>query len=382
MPEGVTAPIKYIGKVEGASRFDWQLYPERRAKPVIPADVRGKIALVEIGVDYRPLGLMFDGKVRHFVDKDKNQPFPLKQGPSASNMAATPDDFEKKLKDAGALGLIYAWSGLADEDALGQSRLGTDALPSLWVVPTTGKKLRAIAEAGTPVTLTVEANIAQNTPTRTIVATLPGATEESIILWTHTDGPNALQENGGMAVLNMIRYFSKLPKESRKRTLVVVMPEGHFAEQYVPTSAWIRERPEICQKAVALVAAEHLGGKEYLSDPIANTYTASGKHEVAFAFCPTTPMQAAAKKAVADQPLGREVVLGTDQYSFTPGIAAWKQVKVPTFAYISIPSYLMADGPNGHIDKLDPKLYHEQVKMLIRLVHGLDATPASALKQA
>jgi hypothetical protein len=93
-------------------------------------------------------------------------------------------------------------------------------------------------------------------------------------------------------------------------------------------------------------------------------------------------MQAAAKKAVADQPLGREVVLGTDQYSFTPGIAAWKQVKVPTFAYISIPSYLMADVPNGHIDKLDPKLYHEQVKMLIRLVHGLDATPASALKQA
>ncbi len=132
MPEGVTAPLKYIGKVEGASRFDWQLYPERRAKPEIPADVRGKIALVEIGVDYRPLGLMFDGKVRYFTDKDKNQPFPLKQGPSASNMAATPDDFETKLKQAGALGVIYAWSGLADDDALGQSRLGTDALPSIW----------------------------------------------------------------------------------------------------------------------------------------------------------------------------------------------------------------------------------------------------------
>ncbi|MEJ0022557.1 MAG: hypothetical protein WDN76_03340 [Alphaproteobacteria bacterium] len=42
----------------------------------------------------------------------------------------------------------------------------------------------------------------------------------------------------------------------------------------------------------------------------------------------------------------------------------------------------MADVPGGHIDKLDPKLYHEQVKMLIRLVHGLDATPAAVLKEA
>ncbi|MEJ0022558.1 MAG: hypothetical protein WDN76_03345 [Alphaproteobacteria bacterium] len=182
-----------------------------------------------------------------------------------------------------------------------------------------------MAEAGTPVTLTVEANIAQNTPTRTIVATLPGMSEESIILWTHTDGPNALQENGGMAVLNMIRYFSKLPKTARKRTLVVVMPEGHFAEQYVPTSAWIKERPELCQKAVALVAAEHLGAREYLKRPVATRTSHPASTKWPSPFCPTTPMQAAAKKAVADQPLGREVVLGTDEYSFTPGIAAWKR---------------------------------------------------------
>lgn len=380
-PRGVTAPLHYVGEVKGASRFDWTLYPERRSKLAVPADVRGKIAVVEVNAGMRPLGLMFDGQIKQMVDKDHGQPFPEFQGPSASNMAFTPDNFEEDLKKAGAVGLIYAWTGLSDDDAQGQSRLGTDAVPSIWVVPSTGAKLKAMAKRGEAVTLTVEADTQANAPTRTIVATLPGMSEESIILWTHTDGPNALQENGGIAILNMIRYLSKLPKTARKRTITVVMPEGHFAEQYVPTSAWIKQRPELVQKAVALIAAEHLGGNEWLSDPVANTYKPSGKHEVAFAFCPTAPMQALAKQALQDQPLGREAIVGTDKFSFTPGIAAWRQAKLPSFAYISIPSYLMADSSNGHIAKLDPKLYYAQLQMLLRLVHAVDSTPTDLLKQ-
>jgi hypothetical protein len=380
-PQGVTAPLHYVGEVKGASRFDWTLYPDKRSKLPIPADVKGKIALVEINAGKRPLGLMFDGQVRYMFDKDQGQPFPDFQGPSASNMAFTPDGFEENLRKAGAVGLIYAWNGLADEDAQGQSRLGTEHLPSLWVVPTTGTKLKAMAKSGEPVTLTVEADTQANAPTRTIVATLPGMSEESIILWSHTDGPNALQENGHLAILNMVRYLSKLPKTARKRTITVVIPEGHFAEQYVPTSAWIKQRPELVQKAVALIAAEHLGGTEWLSDPVANTYKPSGKHEIAFAFCPSAPMQALAKQAVQDQPLGREAIIGTDKFSFTPGIAAWRQTKLPSFAYISIPSYLMADSSNGHIAKLDPKLYYAQVQMLLRLVHAVDATPTELLRQ-
>ncbi len=380
-PRGVTAPICYLGRVEGASRFSMGLYPERRSALPIPPDVRGKIALVEITVGHRPLGLMFKDRVDYMFDK-LGRPMPPLQGPSASNMAATPDDFERKLKEAGAVGLIYAWRGLSDADAKGQSRLGTEHLPSIWVIPTTGAKLIQLAQKGEPVTLTVEADTQKNAPTRTIVATLPGATEESIILWTHTDGPNALQENGSIALLNMMRYYSKIPRSERRRTIKVVIPESHFAEQYISTSAWITERPDLVENSVALIAAEHLGGTEWLSDPISNTYTPTGELEVAFAFCPTAPMRTLAKQAVADQAIGREVILNTAEYAFTPGIAAYRRIKMPSFAYISIPSYLMADdGTSGHLDKLSPTLWYEQFKMLTRLLHAVDATPAATLRQ-
>jgi len=199
-PQGVTAPLHYLGRVEGASRFSMNLYPDRRSTMTVPPEVRGKIALVEITVGHRPLGLMFENRVDHMFDK-LGRPMPPLQGPSASNMAATPDGFERQLKEAGAVGLIYAWRGLSDADAQGQSRLGTDNLPSLWVVPTTGRKLLQLAQTGEPVTITVEADTQANAPTRTIVATLPGASEESVILWSHTDGPNALQENGPIAIM-------------------------------------------------------------------------------------------------------------------------------------------------------------------------------------
>lgn len=381
-PRGVTAPLHYLGRVEGASRFSMALYPDRRSTLPIPPEVRGKIALVEITVGHRPLGLMFKGRVDYMFDK-LGRPMPPLQGPSASNMAATPDDFERKLKEAGAVGVIYAWKGLADADAKGQSRLGTEHLPSIWVVPTTGQNLIRLARTGEPVTLTVEANTQSNAPTRTIVATLPGATEESIILWSHTDGPNALQENGSLAILNMMRYFSKIPRSERRRTIKVVIPESHFAEQYISTSAWIAERPDIVKNSVALIAAEHLGGTEWLSDPISNTYTPTGELEVAFAFCPTSPIRTLARQAVAAQEIGRQAILNTAEFSFTPGIAAYKKVKMPSFAYISIPSYLMADdGTSGHLDKLSPKLWYEQFKMLTRMVQAVDMTPAEVLKRA
>ena len=381
-PQGVTAPLHYLGRVEGASRFSMNLYPDRRSTMTVPPEVRGKIALVEITVGHRPLGLMFENRVDHMFDK-LGRPMPPLQGPSASNMAATPDGFERQLKEAGAVGLIYAWRGLSDADAQGQSRLGTDNLPSLWVVPTTGRKLLQLAQTGEPVTITVEADTQANAPTRTIVATLPGASEESVILWSHTDGPNALQENGPIAIINMMRYFSRIPRAERRRTIQVVIPEAHFAEQYVPTSGWITERPELIEQSVAVIACEHLGGNEWLSDPISNTYTPTGEHEVAFAFCPTAPLRALARQAVADQEFGRQVLINTDAFAFTPGIAPWRRVQMPCFAYISIPSYLMADdGVSGHLNKLNPALWYQQMLTLTRLMHAVDATPSDVVRRA
>jgi hypothetical protein len=349
----------------------------------IPEDVRGKIALIEVSLNKRPLSLLYpESDIALFIDQDRHEPFPADQGPSASNQSLRPVDLEENLRKAGAAGVIYAWSGVSDAEIQGRAQVGSEAVPSLWVVPSTGAKLKKMAEAGESVTLTVTAEVVPDAPTHTTVATLPGQSDESILLWTHTDGQTAAQENGGVAILAIMRYLAKLPKAQRKRTIHVVMSEGHFAEQYISTRAWITERPELCENAVGLVSIEHLGCTEWLTDPATNTYKPTGKNEIAFSFCPTSGMAAAAVDAVKTQKIGRNVVISTDAHSVTPGMAAYRIAKVPVFGYIIIPNYLMCDDDNGHIDKLDPVLFYEQTLMLTRLVRDLDATPRSILRPA
>lgn len=380
-PQGVTAPLRYLGRAEGPSRFELALDPSRRCRIEIPSDVAGKIALLEIVVGPRQWGRMYEGRVVSVMDREGDGALPAVQPASASNQPALPDGFEAQLKAAGALGIIYAWTNLAEDAARGQARLGTDAMPSLWVTPASGARLRALSESSTPVTLTVDAEFTPNTPTRTVVATLPGQSEESILLWTHIDGQNAIEENATVGMVNMMRYFARLPQSARRRSITVVMPEGHFAEQYLPGTAWMRERPSLMANAVAMVAAEHLGCMEWVSDASANTYAPSGASELAFAFCPTAPMQALAQAAVADQRLGRQAIIGSDQFSLTPAMATYRIAPLPFFGFAVIPSYLLSDDANGHIAKLDPTLYYEQLKTLIRMVHAIDATPTEILRQ-
>lgn len=381
-PEGVTAPVHYCGRAEGPSRFALALDPEQRWRFDIPPEVKGKIALLEVAVSPRPWGRMYGERLTGLFDKEGNGALPSFQSANASNQTLLPDALEARLKAAGAVGLIYAWAGLSDEDAEGQARLGDGELPSVWVAPSTGRMLRALAESGEPVTLTVDAVRTPGAPTRTIVATLPGASAQSIILWTHTDGQNVVEENGAVAILNMMRYFAKIPRAARNRTIVAVMPEGHFAEQYLPSSAWIDERPELMQNAAAVIALEHLGCMEWISDPVANTYKPTGASEMGFAFCPQPAMQRLAQQAVKDQTIGREAIIGSAQFSLTPGIAPYRRTGVPFAGFTTIPSYLLSEDANGHIEKLSPDLYYEQLKMLIRLTHGVDATPAEMLRKA
>ncbi|HYL39636.1 MAG TPA: M28 family peptidase [Bryobacteraceae bacterium] len=61
---------------------------------------------------------------------------------------------------------------------------------------------------------------------------LPGTTDEDIIVMAHHDGffEGALDNASGMAVmLSLAEYYSKVPKEQRRRTLKFVTTAGHHA---------------------------------------------------------------------------------------------------------------------------------------------------------
>jgi hypothetical protein len=384
-PKGITAPLKYCGRIGGPSLFTLNLQPEKRSKLSIPSNISGKIALLERTSSHWPLQEMFGGHLRAVVDPTHAGTLPPIQRTIATyNAALLPTDFESELRKAGALGVIFAWVGVSDENAQGQwmDWLGEgNDLPMLWAAPTARKELRAIAEREEPVTLTIHADVVRNAPTRTIVATLPGSSEETTILWTHTDGNNAIEENGGIAIAHLAKYFAALPKDARRRTISCVLVEGHYSERYLPSFAWIKERPDLVERAVSVLSIEHLGCREWVDNPQTGTYAATERPEIAFAFSATGSIGDVMLKALENSQKGRTAVIDDVTNGFSPGLSAYGMAKIPTIGYIVTPPYLLAESATGHIEKMSSDQFYDEVKTMARTVQLLDIAPRAALRQ-
>ena len=95
--------------------------------------------------------------------------------------------------------------------------------------------------------------------------------DERMIVESHTDGMNAIWDNGPIAILALAEHFAALPKECRPRTLEFVFTTAHLYQQLEPpTREGAAEQyaqeldDEYDEGKVALVMAlEHMGAREY-----------------------------------------------------------------------------------------------------------------------
>lgn len=367
-PQGVSGELSYAGLVDNAQ---------------LSSDLTGKIVLLDVpsepwdlAKEYPTVWGVFDsgGEAVFPSTLDLNSRAP--RTPAFRNLIAT-------LRKAGAAGLILAWTSVSDGNAAFNNQPAGGAFldfPALWVARNAGSELRKAAEQHASVTLVLDAEIVPNTPTATLIATLPGSTsEEAILVHTHTDGPNAAEENGPIALLALARYFSKLPKSSRRRTLIFVFATGHMAEAYTPSSAWIKARPDIIGKSVASVTIEHLGCREWADDASRTDYRPTGKFDWAFAFCPQKRCGELMLKALQGSKAGRVVVLEPNgRWHGIGGPIA--QAGVPEIGYIARPNYLWTAPPNGYIDKIDPRRMHEEIKVFANLILLMDKSPKESFK--
>jgi hypothetical protein len=276
---------------------------------------------------------------------------------------------------------------VSDEQATGQNwpfGQAQQELPALLVGKETGAKLRQLAAQGATATLALEADIFPNAGTDSLIATLPGAsTDEALIVYTHSDGPNAIQENGGVPIVALAKYFSKVPQGSRKRTLVFCLVTGHDVGAYVPgkQGSLIERHPDIVKKGVAAVTIEHLGCREWRDDESHTRYTATGKEELGYAqthhqALATLELECAVGTAeqrvavVEPTPKGRYLGIG----------GSLANTGMPTLGFFGGPSYLNKVAPDGCMSKLSKSLMYGQITAFAKLIHRLDVTPASDLK--
>ncbi len=136
-------------------------------------------------------------------------------------------------------------------------------VPAVFVGVDERDQLRALAASGDRVEITVQADVRPVT-TRNVHATLPGQTDERIVLITHTDGNTWVQENGIAALLAIGQYVASLPIEQRRRTVELTFTSAHLhisREGSHRYSAQLDREYEEGTIAFAF-AIEHLGARD------------------------------------------------------------------------------------------------------------------------
>ena len=96
---------------------------------------------------------------------------------------------------------------------------------------------------------------------RDIMGYLPGMTDELMIVHSHYDAvfTGAVQDASGMSeVLALAEYFSKVPKEERRYTMIFAGLDGHYTD-YAGHKLFVRKRLEENRNIVCDMVIEHIG---------------------------------------------------------------------------------------------------------------------------
>ena len=328
-------------------------------------------------------------------------------------------------RKAGVLGVVCIWTGLPDEEVINQynpfitpypaasglAAPGDPGCPAVWVGDATGAGLSRLAATGqATATLVLTADITAGAATETVWGWLKGsgATGENIIINTHTDGPNATEENGGLGLLALARHLAGLP--SRNRDMYFALVTGHFQlpqfTRAIPDpkntvvgndaiSVWMLDHPGIYQAAALGVTVEHLGATMW--DDVAGQYAATGGFDWGTTYTmPHNPANPA--NAEQDAYLSAVAAVNTDGWPCYP-VATVRPGAIPVYlgegaplytaglGTVSLcpgPTHLLQAGGAQHpdlldLDKLDKHLMYGQILAFARTIQALDAAPPATL---
>jgi hypothetical protein len=232
-------------------------------------------------------------------------------------------------------------------------------VPGAYLGSAEAAAVRAAVAAGpATATLTVDATLTPTT-TRTLVATLPGTSKQRLVVDSHTDGTNAVEDNGPVAMLAMVRYLAGLPGGCRPRTLQFAFATGHFYQHLLGPDKVRDGGSEQVAAALdkdydkgtvsAAMVLEHLGAYEY--DVAGGRLKRSARHELALVgVTNSTPLRAATVAMVTRQKLDPTAVIqGADApdparappfCSFGGEGSPYERHLLPTVATIAAPNVL------------------------------------------
>lgn len=251
-------------------------------------------------------------------------------------------------------------------------------VPTLYVDRATGDEIKARIGNGAQARVRLLGDEWLEQFTDDIIATLPGQTDDVILINTHTDGTSASEENGGLGVLALARYFAALPQHCRNKTMVFVMTPGHFHGDLEDTKRFIDEHPEVIQNTVASLTIEHLGQMEYLDD--GHGLNPSGLVEPAVFFGSWAPaIQSIMAASVVAEDLHRVIVSRPISNLYFGVGKDLNLAGVPNAGYLTGPHSLYAMGANQHVDEVDYERMTNEIRTFARVAATMDGTDPMVL---
>jgi len=367
-PEGVSGPLAYINPGSTPS----------------PGSLTGKIAVFDVPALIIPLGflsaLAYPGRA---YDPNgelvSSQPYkrPFLGG-------ATPLD---TIRAAGAVAVVsvldYPSNG-ADGTYLPYDGVVHD-LPGLYVDRATGAALKAQAAAGTRARVTLPATV-KRIKTRNLIAFIRGQSNELVALHSHTDGTNAIEDNGPGAIVAISQYLTRLPRKALPRSIMILLTTGHFAGGN-GVRAFRAKKPDVAARVNAAVTIEHLGTREW--DEFPSGMGPTGRYEPGAMFAPgSTALVDASYAALVRGNAAPAGVLKplNPNASGDPNDAVWPgegqylfaRGGIPTSNYITGPTYLLNWGITT-TDKVDFDRVRAEAIGFTEMILRLGRTPREEL---
>ena len=262
-------------------------------------------------------------------------------------------------------------------------------IPALWVGKSGSDYLKSVSGKATA-TIRCDAKLTPNARADSLMATLRGPSDQVVYMTTHTDGPNEVNDNGGLGLLACATYFSKL--QERRRTFAFSLPTGHYAGGAIRdaasgsgrasgTTGNMTKWPNLVSKAVAQMALEQMGAMEWADEDLkwGPTHRPAPEHWI-----PTPDMQAQVGRMLMASTTGLD-----PKYSRTglvisgqaPGEGGGLRTRgIPGIGLMGSPHYFFRCDPRGVIDKLSPQVMHNQVMMATRMLTMMDRLTPEQLK--
>jgi Peptidase family M28 len=117
------------------------------------------------------------------------------------------------------------------------------------------------------VKLKLDVNMVPGLKTATIWGTLPGTSDENIMVVAHRDGWfEGANDNGtGIAtLLGIAEYFAKVPASQRRRTITFIGSTGHH-DGTAESGTWLAQHPELFAKTALLINCEHTAANQLVA---------------------------------------------------------------------------------------------------------------------